>query len=713
MRTFFTELTRRRVFRVAAAYAIVGWLLIQIATQVFPFFDLPTWSVRLIVLLILAGFPIAMVLAWAFDVTPEGIIRTDESGQPVLRRARSGTLSVAALGVVIALVAGAGYWMWHRTYSEPEKGSQLHSATHIATVSSDRNVESDSDPVSAKIPAKSIAVLPFENLSSDKDNAYFSDAMQDLILTKLADIGDLKVISRTSTLSYGSHPQNLKIVGQQLGVAILLEGSVQKSGNQVLINVQLIDARSDSHIWAQSYQRTLDNVFGVEGEVAQMIATELKAKLSPAETVRIATSLSKNNAANDLFLRAEYFTHLGDNNYDTARWKSAIPLYRQALQLDPDFVLALARVSYTESELVWFGGGGVDVKQLTAQARSDAEHALQLAPDLPASQVAIGYSDYYGRGDYAGALKAFAAVLVLRPNDIDALAAKAYVERRQGHFDAAIEALHQAVAYDPRNSRLAFVLGDVYSDVSRYTDAENWYGRALALDPDNGSAKIFNSQAILFSSGDIPRALSVVQGDDPALKLQRVSLLTYQRKYQEALTLLASIDDTPDNFSSSDGSKLQWMADLYRLAGDSTRARTLYAQTLPKLHAQLDVQQGIRLAFVWQTIADTELGLGHIEQALDAIGKAQAISAKNPDHVYGPGIMHGNAALFAEAGHPDLAIPLLASALATPGVGRSYSPVMLWIDPAWDPIRQDPGFLALLKKYAEFAPTVASLNAKP
>ncbi len=490
--------------------------------------------------------------------------------------------------------------------------------------------------------------------------------MQDLILTKLADIGDIKVISRTSTEKYKSHPDNLKTIAEQLGVANILEGSVQKAANQVLINVQLINAQTDEHVWAQAYTRTLDNIFGVEGEVAEtdrhgaqgQALARRNRRTWPQYRPRTGQPTTCSCAPNIRPTRAFV-------NYDTASWKAAIPLYQQAVGQDPNFALAWARLSYNESQLAWFGGGGEDVKQLNRQARADAERALQLQPNLSAAHLAIGYSDYWGRGDYAAALQAFAAALKLKPNDADTLAAQAFVERRQGRFDDAIASLAKAQTLDPRNSALAFELGSTYMNESRYADAEDAFQHALALDPGNRNAKSYNADAILYSSGDIPRALAAAQGDDPALKSVRVNLLTDQRKYSEALALLDSIPDTPDNFSFPGGGlKSEQMADLYYWdMGDKARALALYQQALPKARAQLEVQQGINLAFVWESIGDAELGLGHTAQGLDAIAKAQAIVDRSGDHSYGPLIMVTSAGKYANARRPDLAVPLLAKAL--------------------------------------------------
>ncbi|MGH8283116.1 MAG: tetratricopeptide repeat protein [Gammaproteobacteria bacterium] len=705
--SFLTRLKQHHLYGVVVAYAVVVGFLIQLVSRAFPYFG---WAgaVPAVIIVLLLGFPVVVVLAWLF-------IKPKDPAQSSTWQRRHWKLSAAVTVVVIVLVVISGFYGVR--FSE-RRAERLAMASAVASESKPAITVAPS--AATVIPAKSIAVLPFVNLSTDKANAYFADGMQDLILTKLADIGDLVVVSRTSTLSYGSHPENLKIVGQQLGVATLLEGSVQKAGNQVLINVQLIDAHNDHHIWAQSYQRTLKNVFGVEGEVAEQIATALNAKLSPAETQRLANAHSSEQTYNDLYMIPEYYTNQGDINYDRAAWKQAIQLYQQAIAKVPDFALAWARLSYVESDLAWFGGGGEDVQQLRAEARSQAEQALALAPNLAEAHLAIGYSDYWGQGDYAGALTAFATALKARPNDADALKATGFVLRRQGHFEAAIAALQQALARNPRNSELATELGNTYLLVSRYAEAEAALQHALALYPDSVYAKQLYSEAILYASGDVAGAWTAAQGDASWLQSWRVSLLTYQRKYQAALALLAGIPGTPYNFGFNtvmNGSKPLVQADLYRLAGDMARAKPLFEQALPLARAQLTAQSGGEYeGQAWSYVADAELGLGHTVAGLAAIAQSQAIVTRANNLYYGPPVMELNASLYAEAGRPDLAVPLLAKALASPGISGSYSPVLLWLDPAWDPIRHDPRFQALLKKYARYkpvAPPAASIAAPP
>ena len=681
---FFARLKQRKLVQWALAYIAFAFAVIQVLDVIAQRFAWPDQLERVLILALAVGFFAVIVLAWYHG---------ERGAQRV-----SGT-EIVILALLLA-IGGGLLWRFESgapstrspgTASSPDAAQRNPGATLLMT------------PIAA-IPAKSIAVLPFENLSADKDNAYFADGMQDLILTKLADIGQLKVISRTSTMKYASHPDDLKTIAQQLGVATILEGSVQKADNQVLINVQLIDAKADAHLWAQSYTRTLDNVFGVEGEVAGQIASALKAKLSPAETQRLATGLSNDPAANDLFLHAEYLFNQGKMNFDFALMKQAVPLYRQAIAKAPDFALARARLAFAESLLV-FAGAGEDVRQLKTDARAQAEQALALAPDLVDAQLAMGYCDYYIRGDYAAALTVFDAVLKTHPNNVEALTVTGYLLTRLGRVDAAIAMLQQAFAHDPRSSTTASALGLEYLGASRYSEAKAAYQHALALDPNNFNARARYSQSILLANGDVTAALAAVPKGDP-LWQWRIQLLTYQRKYQDALALLAGIPDTPANFGS--GGKALAQANLHRLAGDAAHAKPLFEQALPLLRAQLTAQAGNDMtdAIVWINIADVELGLGHTAAGLAAIVRAQAVVTRTNDHINSASAMPAFASLYAEAGRPDLAVPLFEKALAMPVIGSFYSPVMLWIDPALDPIRHDPRFQALLNQYAKYKPAV-------
>ena len=686
---FWQRLKQRKLVQWAIAWVAFAFALLQGVDIIAQRFDWPGAVERYLILALAIGFFVVLVLAWYH-------------GERGAQRVGGAELLILAL-----LLAIGGVLMWR--FAPVAAGGP--SAAPLLATSVALHSSAIAPPIVAAqpIPAKSIAVLPFENLSNDKDNNYFVAGMQDLILTKLADIGDLKVIARTSTAKYASRPEDLKIIGQQLGVASILEGSVQKQGKQVLINVQLIDAHSNNHIWAQDYTRTLDNVFGVEGEVAEKIANALDAKLSSADATRLAAVPTRNEAAYDLFLRAEYQTNkaelTGGNPLFLA---AAIPLYRQAIAKDPAFALAYARLSYTESYFTYEGAGGQDAAQLDRQARKDAEQALKLAPDLAAAQLALGYNDYWGRRDFDSALKAFAAALALRPNDPDALEGQGLAQRRLARFDDALASFQRAFTQNPRSAVLAEDITSTYMVMGRYPEAERWSLRAMTLAPDNIVAKEQYARSILYGSGDIARALAAATGDLNRLKVStRVPLLIYQRRYREALDLLDSVPvKVPDPFLVYVViGKPQTEARLFRWLGEPQRAKPLYEQVLPILRTQLKMQQGIDKGAVWNRIAEAELGLGHTAAALDALAKAQTIAAQSNDRLSASRLMQLNAAQYAQAGRADLAVPLLAKALA-PGMGDQYSPVMLWLDPYWDPIRKDARFQALLKQYAQYKPAV-------
>src|SRR5437660_3997472 len=305
MTGFFEEVKRRKVYRVAVAYVIAAGGIIQLASAAFPAWELPNWALRLVIVSLLIGFPIALILAWAFDVTPQGIKTTPTIAVAGAHRRRN-VLMLLATGVIIS--AAAGFFLLPRA-------------------------------VARKID-KSIAVLPFENLSDDSENAYFADGVQDDVLTNLSKIGDLKVISRTSVMQYRGKTANVREIGKQLGVSNILEGSVRRSGNKVRVNVQLIDATSDKHIWAEDYDGDLTDVFKIQTDLAQKIANELQAKLSPTEREHLERKPTENGEAYLAFVQAP---HLQDAMEDLEKLKQSEQLYERAIQLDPMFALAIAR----------------------------------------------------------------------------------------------------------------------------------------------------------------------------------------------------------------------------------------------------------------------------------------------------------------------------------------------------------------------------------
>src|SRR2546421_11477997 len=375
MTGFFEEIKRRKVYRVAAGYVVVAGGLIQLASAVFPAWELPNWALRLVILLLLIGFPISLILAWALEVTPEGIRATPPT--PTVPRRRRNVIALVAIGVIVS--AAAGFFLPPRA--------------------------------SARKIDKSIAVLPFENFSDDKENAYFADGIQDDILTNLSKIGDLKVISRTSVMPYRGKEKNVREIGKALGVSAILEGSVRKSGNRVRVNVQLINAENDAHIWSDVYDRDLTDVFAIQTDLAKKIADELHAKLSPTEKAQMTQKPTENGGAYLAFVQAHNFHHEVE---ELPKLKQAEQLYERALQLDPNFALAAASYSRLES---WMFHTFEPTAEHRAKSRSLANRALQLEPDLPEGHLALGFSIYYVEKEFDRALGELALAQKGLPNE--------------------------------------------------------------------------------------------------------------------------------------------------------------------------------------------------------------------------------------------------------------------------------------------------------
>ena len=732
-RGFWRELKRRRVYRVAVAYTLVGWLLIQVATQVFPVFHLPDWIDQAVVLLILIGFPIALVLAWAFDATPHGIVRTDTEGGADLRapqHSHRAGIAVGLIGVLIAVAAGAVWWHAERGGLAAPVAHDKASALSVATpslastaagVSAAKPRVIPASPIAAQpIPAKSIAVLPFENLSEDKGNSYFADGMQDLILTKLADIGDLKVISRTSTEKYQSHPDNLKIIAQQLGVATILEGSVQKAGNQVLINVQLIDAHSDNHLWAESYTRTLDNIFGVEGEVAQKVADALQARLTNVEQQNVAAIPTQNPAAYDWFLKAEYQANKAFDSQHATDFKLAEDDYRQAIALDPGFALAYVRLAYWQMARHWFVAPLTD-REL-AEVKATIDHTLAIAPDLPDAHLALGFYYYWGYRRYADASAQFERVLQLAPNNVEALGGLAFIDRRRGLWPQALATLKQALLISPRDAYLLGQYGWTLCIVRRYREAERQLSRALAIEPGKTDNQDGLWRTRLIGLGDAPGARkandplpgwrldtheNIAAGEIVALINPIVYPDVFERNFDAALH---AWDSAPVDTDAEQLTRRAARVAIEIIAGRQSAIQSECAQLKPPLEAELAKHpDAIRNL---QQVAWVDVCLG---RNADAIAAARRISEGMPlsrDAYFGAYTLAGLAEVEAHAGAKDQALQLIEQLLAMPA-GEVMSVTRLKLDPVWDPLRGDPRFQALLKKYGNAPPATSANVAAP
>jgi TolB-like protein/tetratricopeptide (TPR) repeat protein len=711
---FFTRLKQRKLVQWALAYIAAAFALIQVIDVVADSYDWPHVVMHLVFGALALGFVVVLVLAWYH-------------GERGAQRVSGPELLLIAL----ALAIGGGL-LWHFGRGGSSAGpakvatTTQAGASAIATRSLDeapRNPGSATPDSTAKaassglrggvaaqpIPAKSIAVLPFENLSDDKKNEYFVAGMQDLILTKLADIGDLKVISRTSTEKYKSHPESVKEIAQQLGVATILEGSVQRSGDRVLIDVQLIDANTDNHVWAKSYTRTLHDLFGVEGEVAESIAKTRDAKLTTAEAARVARVPTTNGAALDAYLRGEYHMAAFSQGEVKSEVADAVREYSQAVKLDPDFALAWAHLAHAQ---VFLRGMTVGDPALSAQLKADAKasvaRSLTLQPDLADAYMAQGIYDLFAGHEPKAALQTFEKARALQPQTALAWGFIGYTLFALGDDEGAVRAYQQAQVLDPKRPPVQLAGGAQY--LHRFAQAEALYKRALALAPD--SWVTLDSLASLYAYfGDLPELGQLIEDASPAIKanpnfVDTVGMyLTYRRDWPGARKLYATAKE-PENLRAAFYPIEVLRGDVDWYAGDRAAARAQYQRALPLLQAQL--QQNPKLPRWHAELGWVYARLGRDDEALQQ-GRL-ALGAGDPSSGVVRHSPHGALALAriqAQVGKTTEAIAVLDQLLASPH-GTLVSVPLLKMDPTWDPIRHDPRFQALLKKYADAAPAAAS-----
>jgi TolB-like protein/class 3 adenylate cyclase/Tfp pilus assembly protein PilF len=553
------------------------------------------------------------------------------------------------------------------------------------------------------IPGKSVAVLPFENLSSDKENAYFADGIQDEILTRLAKIADLKVISRTSTQHYKSAPENLPEIARLLGVAHILEGSVQKSGDSVRVNVQLIKAANDSHLWADTFDRKLTDIFSVESEVAKAIAEQLRAKLTGQEEQVIAAKPTDNPQAYDAYLRGLAYTLKTANT--PANSLGAQKYLREAVRLDPKFALAWALLSYIDAR------GYITLNlqptiALREEARQAAETALTLQPNLGEAVVAKGAYHYFCLKDYDTAVRYFEQARQLLPNSSKIPESLAYVARRRGQWDRSESYFNEAERLDPRNVFLLTQYALSYMELRRFPEALRKFDQVLNITPDDVDTLVVKA-SIAQAEGDLPRASALLaplhpNADDTSALETQVYQAILERRPAQIIPRLKEILAKPDPTLGYNNGELRfWLGWAQEVAGDNAAAQESWRQARSELEPFLK-EQPENYSLI-SHLALTNMGLGDKAVAFKLIERAIAVIPIEKDALSGPAPIEILARVAARMGEPDRAIAALQKLLSIAYEGALASnmpltPALLRLDPMFDPLRNDPRFQKLCEE---------------
>ena len=673
-KNFFAELKRRNVYKVAIAYIVAGWALSQGIAQVFPVFDVPNGAIRFIVLLIIVGFPVAVVLAWAFELTPEGIKRTDHANaMPAMATHKKRVwIYVVVLGasVSIALFLLGRY-----------------SAKQSAAVDTS---------------TKSIAVLPFENLSDDKQNSYFADGVQDQILTNLAKVSDLKVISHTSVRQYKTGAaRNLREIGQQLGVAYILEGSVQRARDRLRINAELIDARTDTHIWAETYDRTAADLFAIQSELAESIVAQLKAKLSPTQKAEIEERPTQDLVAFELYLRAKQIIDSYLIAEDVrAALLTALQSLDEATKRDENFVSAYCYAARANDLLYFFDLDPTQDRILLAEAAVKA--ALRLRPDSAEAHLAMGDFLFRCRGDYDRALEELAIARPGLPNSTPFFILSGYINRRRNHWLEAERDFSTAVALDPRNPNAYNLLADTFVLQRRFPEAVQTYDRVIAAGEQTPIIQLRRASAIFSGTGDSKPLrdtlaesadMDVAGGQTPA----RVMFALIDGNYAEAERVLAA--SPRQDFQDIDFSfyypKAWFEAMIARDKSDSARAAAAFRNTRAILAQRLVVKP--EHARTIAVLAQVDAALGQKELALQEAQHATDLMPISKDIYDGGLVLEGLAQVYTWNNDHDRAIELLQKLASMPSY-INYA--RLKFHPLWKPLRGDARFEKLVASLA-------------
>ncbi len=668
-----TELKRRNVVRVALVYSIVAWLLLQIVDIVVPLLGLPDWVGKFFLLLIAVGFPLALIFAWAFEITPEGLKlekHVDRSQSVTAETGRKLDFMIIAVLLFAVVLFALDKFVWiDEQVGEPE--------LEIA------------EPVSRR----SVAVLPFASRSANEDDAFFVDGMHDDVLTHLAKIGSLKVISRTSVMEYRDTTKNMRTIGEELGVATILEGGVQRAGDRVRINMQLIDAGTDEHLWADTFDRQLTtaNIFAIQSEIAAAIADALHATLSPGEQRALANIPTQNLQAYDYYQRGRAI----QRNSSQQNLAKQIQLYERAVSLDPNFALAQTAVGKAYMDRYWFYGRN---KSDLASAREAIDTAFESSPELPEAHVAMADYHYHGFLDYQRALEQLDIAIPLLPGNAQAYAIRSFILRRKGEIAESIPDLDHAMVLDPRNALWPNELASTYSQLHQFKRADEYFDKAVQLSPNDYGirlARSYNDIALDIDSTALRDLMTDPTAPaDPDLDFSRWDSAMLDHDYALAMDAAersqSEVLDVQYYYRPWDLTR--GLTEFY--LGDPVKAAGFFESVTAILESKSkDSPDDPR---IYTALGFAYAGLGRRDEAIAAAQQATDLLPVSKDAMNGPEYVVDFAHTYVMLGDNDAAIDKLDEFLSKP---NAWSTNLILRDPAFDKLHDEPGFKALVEKY--------------
>jgi len=694
--SIFNELKRRNVFRVGIAYLIVAWLVMQVADVVINNIEAPVWVFQVIMLLLGIGLPVVLIFAWAFEMTPEGIKKEKDVDRSQSITSTTGRkLDYTIIGILVLV---AGYFVWESRFSG--KGSEPFSQETMVRTTQRDNEKRDPTPGNAakanQISNNSIAVLPFANRSNVEDDMFFTDGIHDDLLTQLAKISDLRVISRTSVMEYRDTTKKIPEIAAELGVTTILEGGIQRAGNRIRINAQLIDVSTDEHLWAETFDRemTMENIFDIQSEITRQIVTAVRGELSDAESAVLSQLPTNNLKAYESYLHAR--AELNKADYTQEKFIAAESWLKKAVELDPQFALAWATLVGTNAQAVWSGRDETEARHRLI--RESLDNATRLGPDLPETLAAKAEYLYRIENDYHAAEKAFRAASKAKPGDTDLLTRLGLTLRRTGKFEESISIFQLASELDPATIWPRTLMVETLYNMREFERAELLADRWMDKYPQAMDIRGYKVALLMYYHRDLVTARKLLDQLSPWSGNPYYDAAVNLPFLEHDFRLAIDVWDQPGMaFFSNDPAwaleKHMFLSLGYRYAGIPEMAEK-HVQMAVETFNTFTASNDSNKAYYLRQLAMVYASSGQLKKALEASENARRLIPESRDSLAGPGISNTHAMIMAMAGQRDEALVEIERLLNTPGGLIHWD---LYLNPDWDFFRNDERFNELVR----------------